>query len=79
MAAPSKGVIKRSIVIAGHRTSVSLEAVFWDQLKLLADEQSMSLNALVQAIDREREGENLSSSIRIFILNACLQRANRIT
>jgi predicted DNA-binding ribbon-helix-helix protein len=76
---PKRGVIKRSIVIAGHRTSVSLEQLFWQQLKQIADQRDVSLNALVQSIDRERDGENLSSAIRIFILNECLHRAGQLT
>lgn len=72
-------MIKRSIVIAGHRTSVSLEQLFWQQLKQIADQRSISLNALVQSIDRERDGENLSSAIRVFVLNEYLQRVSRLT
>jgi predicted DNA-binding ribbon-helix-helix protein len=78
-APPKQGVIKRSIVIAGHRTSVSLEQLFWQQLKQIADQRSISLNALVQSIDRERDGENLSSAIRVFVLNEYLQRVSRLT
>jgi predicted DNA-binding ribbon-helix-helix protein len=76
---PKQGVIKRSIVIAGHRTSVSLEELFWQQLKDVADSRGVSLNSLVQMIDSERDGENLSSAIRIFILNECLHRAGQLT
>ncbi len=58
---------KRSVTIAGHGTSVSLENAFWDALKDLADERELSLNALITEIDKERTG-NLSSAIRVFIL-----------
>ncbi|GGF63018.1 MULTISPECIES: ribbon-helix-helix domain-containing protein [Terasakiella] len=58
---------KRSVTIAGHGTSVSLENAFWDALKDLADERDMSMNALITEIDKERTG-NLSSAIRVFIL-----------
>jgi len=58
---------KRSIVIAGHATSVTLEAPFWDALKAIAQERGLSLNQLVAEIDLGREG-NLSSAIRVFVL-----------
>ncbi len=58
---------KRSIVIAGHATSVSLEQEFWDALKDIADRRGMSLNHLVAEIDAGRPG-NLSSAIRVFVL-----------
>lgn len=58
---------KRSVVIAGHRTSVSLEDIFWEQLQLIAKRQRISVNALVESIDRERAA-NLSSAIRVFVL-----------
>ena len=58
---------KRSIVIAGHRTSVTLEDAFWQGLKSIAAARRLSVNALVTAIDRDRRG-NLSSAIRVFVL-----------
>lgn len=58
---------KRSIVIAGHATSVSLEPEFWDALKDIAEKRALSLNQLVAEIDQGREG-NLSSAIRVFVL-----------
>jgi predicted DNA-binding ribbon-helix-helix protein len=61
-------VSKRSIVIAGHKTSVSLEDKFWDSLKEIAVERGMTLGALVAAIDTDREQGNLSSAIRLFVL-----------
>lgn len=65
---------KRSVVIAGHRTSVSLEDIFWEQLQLLAKHQRLSVNALVESIDRDRAA-NLSSAIRVFVLEQLLARA----
>jgi predicted DNA-binding ribbon-helix-helix protein len=59
---------KRSIVIAGHKTSVSIEDEFWNSLKEIARERGMSLGALVAAIDRDLEHANLSSAIRLFVL-----------
>ena len=61
-------VSKRSIVIAGHKTSVSLEDQFWDSLKEIARERGTTLTALVAAIDDNREHANLSSAIRLFVL-----------
>jgi predicted DNA-binding ribbon-helix-helix protein len=61
-------VLKRSIVIAGHKTSVSLEDEFWKSLKEIAGERGMALAELVAAIDGNREHANLSSAIRLFVL-----------
>lgn len=61
------GVIKRSLTIAGHRTSVSLEAAFWEALKDIARRRDSSVNALVAEIDERRTG-NLSSAVRVFVL-----------
>ena len=61
-------VTKRSIVIAGHKTSVSLEDQFWNSLKEIAGQRGMTLAELVAAIDRDREHANLSSAIRLFVL-----------
>jgi predicted DNA-binding ribbon-helix-helix protein len=60
-------VIKRSVQIAGHATSISLETEFWDALKDIAGRRGCSLNSLVAEIDGEREG-NLSSALRVFVL-----------
>jgi len=67
-------IVKRSIVIAGHKTSVSLEDAFWEGLKEIAGERHMSSSDLVAAIDSERHG-NLSSAIRLFVLD--FHRAQR--
>jgi predicted DNA-binding ribbon-helix-helix protein len=63
-------VLKRSLVIAGHRTSVSLEDAFWRRLRALAAERGLSLNGLAAMIDASRGGANLSSAIRVFVLEA---------
>ena len=63
-------VVKRSIVIAGHKTSVSLEDAFWSALKQIAVERNMTLSDLVSAIDANRQQGNLSSAIRLFVLGA---------
>jgi predicted DNA-binding ribbon-helix-helix protein len=62
-------VVKRSIVIAGHKTSVSLEDAFWKGLKEIAGTRDMTLSDLVSTIDSERRHGNLSSAIRLFVLN----------
>jgi predicted DNA-binding ribbon-helix-helix protein len=62
-------VVKRSIVIAGHKTSVSLEDAFWKGLKEIANERDITLSELVAAIDSERQHGNLSSAIRLFVLD----------
>lgn len=59
---------KRSLTIAGHRTSVSLEEPFWEALARIAAERGMSVQALVGLIDGERGRSNLSSAIRVFVL-----------
>ena len=61
-------VFKRSVVIAGHKTSISLEDAFWDSLKEMASERSMTLQELVGEIDANREHDNLSSAIRLFVI-----------
>ena len=62
-------IVKRSVRIAGHATSISLEAAFWRALCDIAASRSMSVNALVSAIDESRGG-NLSSAIRLFVLDS---------
>jgi predicted DNA-binding ribbon-helix-helix protein len=62
-------VVKRSIVIAGHKTSVSLEDAFWKGLKEIAGGRDMTLSEMVAAIDTERQHGNLSSAIRLFVLD----------
>lgn len=63
-------VVKRSIVIAGHKTSVSLEDAFWTGLKEIAGKRRLTLSELVARIDTGRaEDGNLSSAIRLFVLD----------
>lgn len=62
-------VVKRSIVIAGHKTSVSLEDAFWKGLKEIADQRNVTLSDLVASIDSQRRHGNLSSAIRLFVLD----------
>jgi predicted DNA-binding ribbon-helix-helix protein len=62
-------VVKRSIVVAGHKTSVSLEDAFWNGLKEIACSRGITLSELVQSIDTGRQQGNLSSAIRLFVLD----------
>jgi predicted DNA-binding ribbon-helix-helix protein len=62
-------VVKRSIVIANHKTSVSLEDPFWDGLKEIAGDRDSTLSGLVDTINTERRNGNLSSAIRLFVLD----------
>jgi predicted DNA-binding ribbon-helix-helix protein len=70
-------VIKRSIVIDGHKTSVSLEDAFWDDLKEIAHAQQATLSALVAKIDETRAHGNLSSAIRLFVLEQHTRNGNK--
>ena len=61
-------VLKRSLSIAGHRTSVSLEDAFWRRLRTIAVERRLSVNALAAIVDASRGEANLSSALRVFVL-----------
>jgi len=61
-------VVKHSVVIGGHKTSISLEAAFWNHLKEIATTQQATLSKVITQIDEARECGNLSSAIRVFVL-----------
>lgn len=65
---------KRSITIAGHATSVSLEPVFWDALRDMAAEKNQSVPDLIRALDADAREASLSSTLRVAILNWARQR-----
>jgi predicted DNA-binding ribbon-helix-helix protein len=69
-------IVKRSLKIAGHSTSISLEEPFWRLLRRVAEEQNLGLAALVEAIDRERQGSNLSSAVRVHLLEWMMSRGS---
>lgn len=69
------GILKRSVAIAGHRTSISLEAPFWEALSQLARTRGMSVQAAIAEIDGQRGASNLSSAIRVAVLSDALARA----
>jgi predicted DNA-binding ribbon-helix-helix protein len=68
-------VVKRSIVVGGHKTSVSLEEAFWSSMKEISRQRSMTLSEVVGEIDGNRHQGNLSSAIRLFVLDHFRSRA----
>jgi predicted DNA-binding ribbon-helix-helix protein len=68
-------VVKHSVVVAGHRTGVSLEEAFWNGMKEISEERGMTLSELVGEIDTKRQQGNLSSAIRLFVLDYFKTRA----
>jgi predicted DNA-binding ribbon-helix-helix protein len=68
-------VVKRSIVVGGHKTSVSLEEAFWNGMKEISGLRNMTLSELVGEIDSNRQQGNLSSAIRLFVLDYFRTRA----
>jgi predicted DNA-binding ribbon-helix-helix protein len=70
MTAPAGRPLKRSLALRGHRTSVSLEAEFWDEFRRIAQARHLSLNELAAQIDANRADVGLASAIRVFILEA---------
>ena len=72
------GPVKRSVMIAGHSTSISLEPVFWEALSRAAGEEALPLNALVARIDaarvRDPEPANLASAIRVWLFEREMNR-----
>ncbi|WP_417428526.1 ribbon-helix-helix domain-containing protein [Kiloniella sp.] len=69
----SEEIKKRSVTISGHRTSFSLEEGFWQEIKLLAKREGLSLNQFVEKVDEARTS-NLSSALRILVLNHLKKR-----
>ena len=68
-------VVKRSIVVAGHKTSVSLEEAFWNGMKDISAARNLTLSELVGEIDGGRQQGNLSSAIRLYVLDYFQKRA----
>jgi predicted DNA-binding ribbon-helix-helix protein len=69
MTAMKSLIVKHSVIIRGHKTSVSLEKAFWNALKEIADLRGVAMTHLVTSIDAERKHANLSSAIRLFVLD----------
>jgi predicted DNA-binding ribbon-helix-helix protein len=73
------GMRKRSITINGHRTSISLEDAFWEELSALARAGNLSINALVSRIDQAKSSsENLSSALRLHVLKTLQEKISRV-
>ena len=72
------GVKKRSVTVNGHATSVALEGVFWRELQAIATSRGVSINQLVTDIDNKRTGTNLSSVIRVFVLETVCRNQNML-
>jgi len=70
-------VEKRSVVLGGHKTSISLEDAFWNGVKTIAWQRKTTLSALVGSIDASREYGNLSSAIRLFVLGYYMNNGER--
>jgi len=68
-------VIKRSVMVGGHKTSVSLEDAFWESLKDIAARSGVTLSTQLTRIDRQRQTDNLSSAVRLFVLDYFRTRA----
>jgi predicted DNA-binding ribbon-helix-helix protein len=69
MTAMKSLIVKHSVIIRGHKTSVSLEKAFWTALKEIADLRGITMTYLVSSIDADRKHANLSSAIRLFVLD----------
>jgi len=74
----SSTVIKRSVIITGRKTSVSLEDAFWKELKRIAAGRDMTISDLIGKIDSARQHANLSSAIRLFVLRFFVARLSNI-
>jgi predicted DNA-binding ribbon-helix-helix protein len=70
-------IIKRSVVINGHKTSVSLEQPFWDIARGLAESERITVSALLRRIDEARQHANLSSAVRVYVLEQMRAQAAR--
>ena len=73
--ASASNIKKRSITVASRRTSVCLEDIFWDQLRIIAEGRGLTLHDVVSEIDFGRDTKNLSSAIRMFVVSQLLGRA----
>jgi predicted DNA-binding ribbon-helix-helix protein len=73
----AEGPVKRSVTVAGHRTSLSLEPEFWESLKRIAQHDRRTVSGLIGEIDAARGRRNLSSAVRVFVLEHALALQNR--
>ena len=70
---PAEPIKKRSIIIAGHKTSLAMEDVFWTELRAIARDRGVRLHRLVAEIAAAADGHNLSSKLRVFVLRHALK------
>ena len=75
MTVAGAAIVKRSITVAGHRTSISLEEPFWEALREIAARRGLSVQRLVGEVDAGRDGQNLSSALRVYVLDAVRRSA----
>ena len=68
--------IKRSLTLVGHRTSVSLEDIFWKEFKRISDEKKQTINGLAAEIDENRGDIGLASAIRVYVLEAIIDQSS---
>jgi predicted DNA-binding ribbon-helix-helix protein len=73
----TEGPVKRSVTVAGHRTSLSLEPEFWESLKRIAQHERRTVSGLIGEIDAARGRRNLSSAVRVYVLEYALALQNR--
>ena len=71
-------IAKRSVVIGGHKTSVSLDEPFWQYVREITEERAISVSGLLREIDHDRQEANLSSAVRVFVLEQARQRAQAV-
>ena len=71
-------VTKRSVVIGGHKSSVSLEEPFWSEVRAIAEGEQITVSNLLRRIDRERSNANLSSAIRVYVLEHVREKVRRM-
>jgi predicted DNA-binding ribbon-helix-helix protein len=71
-------VTKRSVVIGGHKTSVSLEEPFWSEVRAIAQAERITVSNLLRRIDRERSNANLSSAIRVYVLEHVREKVRHL-
>ena len=71
-------VTKRSVVIGGHKTSVSLEEPFWSEVRAIAESEQITVSNLLRRIDRERSNANLSSAIRVYVLEHVREKVRHL-
>jgi len=62
-------IIKRSVSVNGHKTSISLEDAFWSEVRAIAWEKDITMRELLTHVDRDRQASNFSSALRVFVLN----------